>query len=134
MFGVTGLPTELTVTQQINDYYPTVRRVTVVIGLTRRSRPVNVHGYIEARLILMAATPFLLFSLSDLFNNEGRQHGGLVLVWAAYSTNLTRLARWSRKCLAIGSAAASPSPISWIGGPSEFLSFGSPKRGITHCI
>ncbi len=80
MQGVTGLPTELAVTKQINDYYPAVRRLAVVIGLTRRSRPVNVHGYVETRLILMAATPFLLFSLSDLFNNEGRQHGALVLV------------------------------------------------------
>ncbi len=37
----------------------------------------NIQRYIEPRLILLMASPFLLFSLSDLFDNEGRQHGAL---------------------------------------------------------
>jgi len=40
----------------------------------------NVHRYFKPRLILQVAAPFFFFSLSNLFDNEGRQHGALVLV------------------------------------------------------
>ena len=94
----------------------------------------NVHGYFEPRLILLAAAPFFLFAFSNLFDNERRQHGALVLVWAAYISNLTRLIRRSRECLAFGSAFVTIRKGRECGGPWSIAFSNSLSHVFEHCI